>query len=172
MKKIVFLILAFSVAAFAAIDLNKCTSCHGQNFEKVALGTSKIVADMTNEDAVNALLGYKNGSYGGRMKKVMKMQIDSYSNEEIKAISIGKATIVKKSNTKTKTQKSSNDSHLVFYEFKKSAYKDVDKCWVVDYENEKSNSVDCKILDERSKIDRHPSQPGMPSFVFRDLFIE
>jgi len=60
--------------------------------------------------------------------------------------------------------------NVFFHEFEKVAYKNGNNCWVVDYKNKKSNLVKCSILEERTKEDRHPMQPGMPSFVFRRLF--
>ena len=43
MKKIVLGTLICGVAAFAAVNLAACKGCHGANFEKHALGKSKIV---------------------------------------------------------------------------------------------------------------------------------
>jgi cytochrome c553 len=59
MKKIVLGTLVLSVAAFAAVNLGACKGCHGQNFEKKALGKSKIVAEMSKADVAAALVGYK-----------------------------------------------------------------------------------------------------------------
>jgi len=43
----------------------KCAGCHGQTGEKVALGKSKVIKDMSKADIVVALKGYKDGTYGG-----------------------------------------------------------------------------------------------------------
>jgi len=71
-----------SVTAFA-LDTTGCTSCHGKNFEKAAMGKSKIVKDMSKDDIEKALKGYKDGSYGGTMKNIMQAQVSKLSDEEI-----------------------------------------------------------------------------------------
>ncbi len=63
-----------------------CAGCHGANFEKHAMGKSKIVKDMSKEEIVKALKGYKDGSYGGAMKGLMKGQVASLSDTDIEAI--------------------------------------------------------------------------------------
>jgi len=69
-----------------AVDTSSCTTCHGANFEKSALGKSKVVKDMKKVEIEAALKGYKDGSYGGAMKAVMKPNADKLSDEQIKAI--------------------------------------------------------------------------------------
>jgi len=90
MRKIVLGTLVCSVAAFAAVNLGACKGCHGANFEKAALGKSKIVKDMTKDEVSAALIGYKNGTYGGAMKGVMKGQVARYSEADLKSTGIGK----------------------------------------------------------------------------------
>lgn len=90
MKKIVLGTLVFGVAAFAAVNLGACKGCHGANWEKAALGKSKIVSDMTKDEVSAALVGYKNGTYGGAMKGVMVGQVSKYSEEELKGTGVGK----------------------------------------------------------------------------------
>jgi len=90
MKKIVLGTLVCSVAAFAAVNLGACKGCHGANFEKAALGKSKIVAEMTKQEVSDSLVGYKNGTYGGPMKGVMKGQVARYSEADLKSTGIGK----------------------------------------------------------------------------------
>ncbi len=90
MKKIVLGTLVCGVAAFAAVNLGACKGCHGANFEKAALGKSKIVKDMTKAEVSDALVGYKNGTYGGAMKGVMAGQVARYSEADLKATGIGK----------------------------------------------------------------------------------
>jgi cytochrome c-type protein NapB len=85
MKKIILGTLVCGVAAFAAVNLGACKGCHGANFEKHALGKSKIVKDMTKDEVAKALVGYKNGTYGGPMKGVMKGQVARYSEADLKA---------------------------------------------------------------------------------------
>ena len=86
MKKLVLsVIIALGLfgTSVSANNLGACTSCHGANFEKKALGKSKIVSDMNQTAIVTALKGYKDDTYGGPMKGVMKGQVARYSNEEL-----------------------------------------------------------------------------------------
>jgi cytochrome c-type protein NapB len=69
----------------ADVNLKACTSCHGADWSKQALGKSKVVKDMSKEDITTALLGYKDGSYGGAMKGLMKGQVSKYSEDELTA---------------------------------------------------------------------------------------
>ena len=70
----------------------KCAGCHGQTGEKVALGKSKVIKDMSKADIVVALKGYKDGTYGGAMKGLMKGQVAKLADADIQAIAdvIGK----------------------------------------------------------------------------------
>jgi len=90
MKKIVLGTLVLSVAAFASVNLGACKGCHGANFEKKALGKSKIVKDLTKAEVTAALVGYKNGTYGGPMKGVMKGQVAKYSIADLSSTGLGK----------------------------------------------------------------------------------
>lgn len=64
----------------------KCVGCHGTNGEKVALGKSKIIKNMTKEQIVNALKGYQTGTYGGTMKGVMVGQVSGMTDSDIEQI--------------------------------------------------------------------------------------
>lgn len=68
-------------------DLQACTSCHGLSYEKIALGKSKVVKDMSIDDIEDSLIGYKNGTYGGVMKGLMVAQLAKYSEEDLMLIS-------------------------------------------------------------------------------------
>ena len=63
-----------------------CAGCHGQHFEKHAMGKSKIVKDMSKADILVALKGYKDGTYGGAMKGLMKGQVAALSDADMKAM--------------------------------------------------------------------------------------
>jgi len=63
-----------------------CAGCHGQHFEKAAMGKSKIVKDMSKADILVALKGYKAGTYGGAMKALMKGQVAALSDEDMNTI--------------------------------------------------------------------------------------
>jgi len=65
----------------------KCSSCHGLNAEKKALNKSEIIQNWDAENISNALKGYRNGTYGGAMKGVMKSQTINLSDKEIDALS-------------------------------------------------------------------------------------
>ncbi len=69
------------------VNTTACAACHGKDFEKSAMGQSKIVKDMSKADIEKALKGYKDGSYGhSAMKGVMAGQAKKLSDEDIKAI--------------------------------------------------------------------------------------
>jgi len=87
MKKIILGLTVVGVASlFAAANTAACVGCHGADFGKKALGKSKIVKDMTKADIEKALKGYKDGSYGGAMKGLMKGQVAKLSDADIKEI--------------------------------------------------------------------------------------
>jgi len=87
MKKILSTLAMLSVLVVGAdcadINTKACAGCHGVNFEKSALGKSKIVKDMNTTSISNALIGYKDGTYGGAMKGIMKGQVAKYSDKEL-----------------------------------------------------------------------------------------
>lgn len=95
MKKIIvtsIVALTTTTALMAAVNAGACQGCHGQDWSKAALGKSKNVAEMTHADIAAALKGYKDGTYGGPMKGLMKGQVAKYSDAELDAFSqtIGK----------------------------------------------------------------------------------
>jgi len=65
----------------------RCAGCHGASAEKPALGKSKIIKGWSKEDIVKSLNGYKDGTYGGVMKGVMKSQVSSMSEDDIQSVS-------------------------------------------------------------------------------------
>jgi cytochrome c553 len=91
MKKLVIatLVTAGALSLMAADGkalTAKCAGCHGADFSKKALGVSEVVKGMKADEIVKALEGYKAGTFGGPMKGVMKGQVASYSDEQIKAV--------------------------------------------------------------------------------------
>lgn len=93
MKKSILVFVALlglgsvSVMADEGADLyKKCVACHGAAGEKSALGKSKIIKDMGAAGIITALKGYKDGSYGGPMKAVMKGQVATLSDAQITSI--------------------------------------------------------------------------------------
>ena len=65
-----------------------CASCHGLKAEKQALGKSQIIAGWPKEKTIQALNGYKDGSYGGVMKNIMKGQVATKTDLEIEALAV------------------------------------------------------------------------------------
>ncbi len=94
MKKITTAIIALGAtsALMAGVNAAACKGCHGQNWEKHALGKSKIVANLTHAEIATAVKGYKAGTFGGPMKGLMKGQVAKYSDADLEAFAqtIGK----------------------------------------------------------------------------------
>lgn len=92
MKKVIIISALLVSSVFATEVYQKCAACHGANGEKAALGKSKIIKDMTKAEIVTAMKGYKDGTYGGPMKGLMKGQANPLSDADIEAIAnfIGK----------------------------------------------------------------------------------
>lgn len=89
MKKSLLLAMIMSAVLSAADGsalFKKCAACHGAAGEKQALGKSKVINTMSPSEIETALNGYKDGTYGGTMKALMKGQAAPLSEEEIKAI--------------------------------------------------------------------------------------
>ena len=83
---------ATTLMADGAALYKRCAGCHGASGEKVAMGKSKIIKDMTKKELADAMVGYKNGTYGGAMKGLMAGQVKTLSQGDIEAIAnhIGK----------------------------------------------------------------------------------
>lgn len=64
----------------------KCAGCHGVSGEKKALGRSAVIKGWEANKTVEALNGYKAGTYGGAMKGLMKGQVASLDDTQIKEI--------------------------------------------------------------------------------------
>ena len=56
-------------------DMDRCVSCHGVDFEVKALGSSKIVKDMSEKEIKAAIDGYKRGE-GGLLKAIMIEEVN------------------------------------------------------------------------------------------------
>ncbi|HEX5623676.1 MAG TPA: c-type cytochrome [Sulfuricurvum sp.] len=91
-KGLIVLVALMSLASVAAAAedgaalYKKCAACHGPAGEKSALGKSKIIKDMGVAGIITALKGYKDGSYGGPMKGMMKGQAAPLNDAQIEAI--------------------------------------------------------------------------------------
>ena len=86
MKKALLITSLVAGIAMADVNVGSCVGCHGVNFEKVALGKSKVVSEMTAAEIETALNGYKDGTYGGPMKGIMKGQVTRLTEADIKEI--------------------------------------------------------------------------------------
>lgn len=100
MKKITKIALGLIVLAsttFAASDgatlYKKCAGCHGLNGEKKALGKSLVIKGWEESKTITALTGYKDGTYGSVMKGLMKGQVASLNDEQIKSLAKYIATL-------------------------------------------------------------------------------
>ncbi|MEN8147074.1 MAG: c-type cytochrome [Campylobacterota bacterium] len=65
---------------------HKCASCHGEHGEKAAFNNAQIIAGWDKEKSIAALNGYKDGTYGGSLKGVMKGQVSALSDAQIEAV--------------------------------------------------------------------------------------
>jgi len=74
MKKVILAGL-ISLPILLMADMDRCVACHGVDFEKKALGVSKVVKDMSEAEIKAALDGYKKGQ-GGSMKDVMIKEVN------------------------------------------------------------------------------------------------
>ncbi len=63
-----------------------CASCHGLKGEKEALGKSQVITGWDKDRVIKALNGYKDGSYGGVMKNLMKTHVETKSPEQIEVL--------------------------------------------------------------------------------------
>ena len=91
MKKIIQTVALGALLATSsayAVSIAVCAGCHGQNFELVAMGKSKIVKDMSLKDIVDALKGYKNGTYGDSLKGMMMVQVKDVKDADIEAMAL------------------------------------------------------------------------------------
>ncbi len=151
-----------SLSASAA-NTAACAGCHGKNFEKSALGQSKIVKDMSKDDIVKALKGYKDGSYGhSPMKGTMAAQAKNLSDADIEEIATSIAGGDKKAEDANTTK--AEDSNATKAEEKKAApAKEVNTtacagCHGKDFE--KSALGQSKIVKDMSKADIEKALKG------------
>jgi len=78
------ILFAFASADNSELIYKKCSGCHGINGEKKALGRSGIIADMSKEDLVKTMLGYKKGEVNKyAMGALMKTQLIRTSEDDI-----------------------------------------------------------------------------------------
>ena len=90
MKKLALVLAMVGATSLFAADgaslFKKCAGCHGAKAEKKALGKSQVIAGWDAAKITGALNGYKDGTYGGAMKGVMKGQVAALSSADIDAL--------------------------------------------------------------------------------------
>ncbi len=84
--KLATLGLLVAAPSLHAVNTATCTGCHGAQYDKAAMGKSKIVSQMSKDDIVKALKGYKDGTYGAAMKALMKGQVANLSDADIEEV--------------------------------------------------------------------------------------
>jgi len=77
---------AVLLTSLSATSIAVCKGCHGQKWEKVVMGKSKVVKDMSKREIMTALKGYKKGTYGGALKGLMVEQLKKLSVKDMKSI--------------------------------------------------------------------------------------
>jgi cytochrome c553 len=90
MKKIALALAIAAASTLMAADgaalYKKCAACHGAKAEKKALNKGQIIQGWDAAKIEASLKGYKDGTYGGAMKGLMKGQVMRYNNTQIKAL--------------------------------------------------------------------------------------
>ena len=76
-----------------ALLFRACATCHGAKAEKKALGQSQIIAGWDKQKLIDAMEGYKKGTYGGMMAMTMKPQMDQLNSEQIASLAEYIATL-------------------------------------------------------------------------------
>ena len=78
--------VVLATASSYAVSIAACAGCHGQNFEKKAMGKSLVVKDMSLKEIIVSLKGYKNGTYGDTMKEMMVSQVKNVKDSDLEAM--------------------------------------------------------------------------------------
>ena len=90
MKKVVLATVALVGFAFADAPASyaTCKACHGVKGETniTTQNKSHVPANLTKADIEKALNGYKDGSYGGVMKNLMKTHVETKTPEQIEVL--------------------------------------------------------------------------------------
>ena len=77
------ILLSITVSGYS---ITVCKGCHGQKWEDSAMSKAKVLKNMSKSEIINALKGYKDGSYGGKLKGLMKAQVKDLSLEDMEEI--------------------------------------------------------------------------------------
>ncbi len=84
-------ILSLPLAALAAdgealYKNKKCSTCHGDDGSKKALGTGHPLKGQTAEELFKKMKGYRDGTYGDKKAAIMKRNIKDLSDDDLKAL--------------------------------------------------------------------------------------
>ncbi|ADD67786.1 cytochrome c class I [Denitrovibrio acetiphilus DSM 12809] len=92
-KSILALTFVLALTMFAAASSDgsseyvKCKGCHGSDGSKAPLGVdSAIIKGQSKAEIANKLKGYKDDTYGGAKKSIMKSQSKRLSDDDIAAL--------------------------------------------------------------------------------------
>jgi len=86
-QEVVEIVEIVEVIARTGEDIFKsCSGCHGADASKKALGKSQVIKGWSSEKIIDALNGYKAGTYGGATKAVMQGQAAALSEEDMKLV--------------------------------------------------------------------------------------
>ena len=89
-KLVAAALLTFVVASeIDGANLTKCYGCHGTDFSRRAMGKSAVVRDLNSTEIEKRIKGYQEGTYGGSLKGIMKLQVKDANASDI-ALSIEK----------------------------------------------------------------------------------
>jgi len=134
-----------------AVNLKVCTGCHGANFDKPAMGISRIVKDLKESEILTALQGYKAGTQGGSMQEVMNHHVSKFSNKQLDEI----VSMIKSGKIDTNSTESNNTNQKVTIEV------NTDSCISCHGELfEKSAMGYSRIVNQMSKEDIIASMNG------------
>lgn len=90
---LLFVSVAVASDSGEALFLKSCKGCHGEDGAKVAMGMTKAVSELSYEEARDALLGYKAGTFGGPKKVIMERSVKNLSDEDMDALAHHIATL-------------------------------------------------------------------------------
>ena len=65
---------------------SRCVSCHGKKGEKKAMNASAAIGGWKAVKTAKALVGYKDGTYGGKLKNLMKGQASKLSCDDVSKV--------------------------------------------------------------------------------------
>ncbi len=76
-----------------ALLYKRCAGCHGKDGKTVALGKGAVIAGQSADELVKKLEGYRKGTYGGSMQRVMTDQITKLTKQEVKEVAAHISTL-------------------------------------------------------------------------------